>query len=204
MGQFAQKIPILVLTFLFLACGRSTERSLPSASHIPLSDEVVDLKMEKMKVQSFGPRGLEWELRSPHAWGVSAQNKMMAENLHVDLYEKGQKSTAITSDQGIVYSASSSGKPNNDSAVVVQGVILEPGDMFLSGHVVVVSTMGTTLKTDWAHYKQRDEIIVSSAPVKIIRDDSVTEGRGLRATADLREVTIYDQKVLIKSDEQQE
>ena len=37
--------------------------------------------------------------------------------------------------------------------------------MYLSGNVVVVSTDGSKLQTDWLHYKKKEDLVVSSAPI---------------------------------------
>jgi len=115
---------------------------------------------------------------------------MNAENINIVLYEGGQKSTAISADKGFVNSGAETWKSPSIP-------ILEPGDMFLNGDVVVISTDGTKVTTDWINYKKQAHIIVSTAPVQMDRENSVTKGRGLEATADLKSVNIFNQTVVI-------
>ena len=75
------------------------------------------------------------------------------------------------------------------------------GDMFLDGHVVVLSTEPARLSTDWIDYRKSQGVIVSTAPVELIRGKTNTKGRGLEATPDLRSVKIFNQTVVIRGEE---
>jgi LPS export ABC transporter protein LptC len=157
-----------------------------------------ELVMNNARIQSYNESGLAWEMVSPKAQGTTSRHRMWAEPMKVTLYKNGQPSTTIDSDRGIMNSASEKIPANN---IDVDGNVLEPGDMFLSGHVVVISTEGTTLKTDWLLFHQRTNLITSTAPVQVIREDSVTNGIGLESTADMQHVKIFNQTVVIKETE---
>jgi lipopolysaccharide export system protein LptC len=162
------------------------------------SADVPELAMEKTKIQSFGPEGLEWVLVTPTAQGFSVQNKMHAQNLLITFYRNGRKATDLTADEGTI--------KFDDKKVVVSTLTVKgeekggpgPGDLYLTGNVVAVSTDGSKMYTDWLRYEKLTGLITSTAPVRVIRDDSTTEGVGLQATADLSSVKIFNQTVTIK------
>ncbi len=170
--------------------------ALFSSGGLSATTEPPELFMERPRIQSYGPEGLEWELVAPQGEGYTSSNLMRVEDLSVDLFEGGKKSSQITADEALM-NTGSQGKPIALSSSAYGGIELQDGDMLLNGHVVVVSTEGSTLSTDWLHYHRRKELITSTAPVRIVRPDSVTTGVGLEATSDLSRVKIFKQRVVI-------
>lgn len=193
MGHRRQFIPGIVILAALSACRNNP--SNPSASE-SAPERRADQKMERLRLQAYGPNGLEWELVSPVGEGYSADGKTVVKNLKVDLYSNSQKSSTVTADRGVMFSGVSPEGPNRSLNDVP--VLMEPGDMFLDGHVVLVSTEGHTLTTDWAHYKKKFDLVVSTAPVELVRDDSVTRGVGLEATPDLAVVKIFKETLVIR------
>jgi LPS export ABC transporter protein LptC len=193
--------PLILLLFIFSGCGRAQNIRTIGTSEGPNTDSP-ELAMQNMNMQSYGSKGLEWELKAPVAQGFSQKNLMHVKHMETLLYENGQKSTAITADDGFMNSGNSSGLAKEIR--LSNGVLLESGDMFLQGHVVVISTEGSTLTTDWATYHKKSALITSTAPVQLIRSDSVTKGVGLEATADLAHVKIFNQTVTIKDQHENE
>lgn len=171
------------------------------ASHPPSVDEMKDISdeqptlvMEQVRVQTFGPDGLEWELVAPLARTFSRKDMVLVNDLKVNLFEESKPSSTIQADEGIMRSDSGA----SSSELSVQGVSLSTGDMFLNGHVVVVSTDGHTLQTDWLYFNKKADLITSSAPVRVERSDYITEGIGMKAKPDFSSLEIFDQTVLMK------
>jgi lipopolysaccharide export system protein LptC len=189
-----------------LAAGCRHKEQKNSAAPAAGPVEQPEFVMSPFRIQAFGSPGLEWELRSPQARAYTSMNVMRAEQVDLTLYDNGEKSTNIQSDRGVfciqngVLAAPAPGF--TAAAIEEQGTPLQTGDMFLSGNVVVVSTDGTKLLTDWLHYQKAREIIRSTAPVQIVRPDSITNGTGLEATPDLQRIKIFNQTLVIKGDDE--
>ncbi|MCG3203498.1 MAG: Lipopolysaccharide export system protein LptC [Elusimicrobia bacterium] len=170
---------------------KETDSTAMSKGHEPS-----DLRMTGMHVQSYEQAGLDWEVIAPYGEVFSKRNLMRLKSLAVQLFDAGQKSTDISAEQGIMYSNTMLGPPKENTQTF-WGVDLEPGDMFLVGNVVMVSTDGTKMSTDWAHYHKKTDLITSTAPVKVLRADSITYGVGMEATADLSSVHIFNETLVI-------
>lgn len=195
---------ILLGLGLLLLGGCSSPVSTPvhkakaTASH----ESSAELVMKPIRVESYGVDGLEWALEAPIAEGYSQKNIMLVNDMKVSLFDKGQPSSTIQAKEAFI-----SAKMTKKDGIAVErtqfrNVTLDPGDMFLRGDVVVVSTDGTKIMTDWAEFDKSSELITSSAPVKVIREDSITEGVGLRATSNLAQVEIFNQTLIIKGNDE--
>ena len=205
--------PFLVLMgFLTAAVGCKTQSLTAAGESGKGVVQRPELLMDQMKVQSYGPFGLEWEMTAPQAEGVTAKSQVHAENIRISFFQNGKKSTDLTAREGIVRFDNKPQAPSPESnspllssfaggsstpAVLSRGP-LDPGDMFLTGDVVVISTDGSKLTTDWLWFDKSREIIFSTAAVKVVRDDSVTNGIGLEATSNLSNVKIFKQTLIIK------
>ncbi len=187
---------VLALTFFTLAACRPSSTVDKSPKSALPSERQSELKMSAMHIQSYGDNGLEWEMTAPFGEMFTRKNVMRVRNMNVQMYENGQKSTLITADQGLF---STGARP--DGAVVVTqdlfGVQLSSGDMYLNGNVVMVSTDGSKMTTDWAHYHHKTDLITSTAPVRVDRQDSTTRGIGMEATADMTRVHIFNETLTI-------
>lgn len=187
------------IALFLLGCSACEKKDVPTSHAVADPTNLPpDLVMEKMHVQNYGDNGISWDLHSPLARAFTKQNKMLAQNLTVTLFNHDERSTVITADTGTFNSAESKPGVVITSTFNVAGITLNPGDMFLEGHVVAISTEGNKMMTDWAHFKRTVGLIVSSAPVEVDRDDSITKGIGFEATADLSQIKIFHQTVLIK------
>ncbi len=182
-------VGITILTFLGACRSGSSSKDTKTENKI-----FADQTMERLHIQSYDGSHLEWELSAPKAEVFSEKGQTIIRHPEIELFEKGKKSTTLMADEGLMLA----GETRSSLILSTFSVTLEPGDMFLSGHVVMVSTEGNRLMTDWAHYRKGADLIVSRAPVKIVRPDSTTEGIGLEATPDLSKVQIFNQTLVIK------
>jgi lipopolysaccharide export system protein LptC len=163
-----------------------------------------ELSMHGLTVQSWGQRGLEWEMKAPVGEGFTQRNVIQVSSMTVQLFENGQRSTEITAPRAIMATGDRPKPPEPPKTIEpVPGIRLVPGDMYLDGGVVVVSTEGSRVTTPWVQYHVDEQVIRSSAPVEVVRQDSVTRGTGLEATTDLSSLKIFNQTLTIKGDEEQ-
>lgn len=192
MGRFTKTFFILNVFVLISGCrpfsssSRSTKKTDPNG-------ETSKLQMTGMHVQSYGADGLAWELEAPYGEMYTKKNMMRVKNMHVTLYQEEKKSSNISALEGFMSTADGQ-SPTVGSHF---GVRLEPGDMYVNKDVVVVSTDGTHLSTDWAFYHKKTDLITSTAPVKVVRNDSITNGVGLEASSDLVRVRIFNETLVI-------
>ena len=195
-------LPFLALLFLFPLSGcKSSSPGLAPKGGDFSSPQRPDLKMTKLRLQYFTDRGLEWELHSPLAKGYSTRNIMETTDMHIWTFQEKEESTQVSADSAIMITEKAKRPGLPLITQNVDGRPLKQGDMYLKGNVVVTSTDGAKLETDWLWFHQKDQFITSTAPVKITRPDSITTGVGLNATSDLSNVTIFNQTVVIKSTE---
>jgi lipopolysaccharide export system protein LptC len=147
--------------------------------------------MTGMRVQSFDNGGLQWALSAPVGEMYTRKNLMRVSSMTVTLFQNGQKSSEISAGEGLM----GTGKPSSLAAPATG--YLAPGDMYVNENVVVTSTDGSKMTTDWATYSKRTDLITSTAPVQIKRSDSVTKGVGLEASSDLTKVRIFNETLVI-------
>ncbi len=158
--------------------------------------------MEKAHVQSYGENGLDWELNSPLLRSLDEKNQIHASKMTLTLYQHGKKSTDIYANKGILMTENKGHEGSPPPVISKPDYGLETGDMYMEGNVVVVSTDGAVLKTDWIIYKKNVDLIRSTAPVVVIRQDSVTKGIGLEAPSNLSNIKIFNQTVTIPDREE--
>ena len=188
---------VLALAIAGVAGCRSHKKAADAAS-LPAADRPAELSMHGLTVQSWGPRGLEWEMRAPLGEGFTQRNLIQVSSMTVLLFEEGKRSTEISAPRALMATGDRPKPPDVANPVEpIPGVKLVPGDMYLDGGVVVVSTEGSHLSTEWVQYYVDKSVIRSSAPVEIRRPDSITRGTGLEATSDLSNVKIFKQTLVI-------
>ena len=190
--------PILVLIVFWTlgaGCRGGSQKVGPDSGLVVVQRP--ELLMSQMKIQSYGPLGLDWEMTAPHADGATTKNLMHADNIQIVFFQDGKKTTDLTAREGVIRFENKS-EVSASSEAINQAHNLDPGDIYLTGDVVAVSTDGSHLTTDWLWFDKSKNIIFSTAPVKIVRDDSVTKGVGLEATSNLSNVKIFKQTLTIK------
>jgi hypothetical protein len=195
MGRRRQRVPALAAALLLALAACRHGGKAGAAKDVPAAERPPELRMQGLIVQSWGANGLEWEMRSPVGEGYNKRNIIQVSSMDVQLYDKGEKSTKINADRAVM--ATSNPGPGDPPIEPLPGVLLSSGDMLLDGHVVMNSTEGTHLQTDWVRYDSRARIVNSSAPVQVERPDSITKGKGLEATADLSKLKIFNQTLVI-------
>jgi LPS export ABC transporter protein LptC len=77
-------------------------------------------------------------------------------------------------------------------------VNMQTHDMDAWGGVTVVNTDSSTLTSERLHYDSKRQKILTSDPVRLDKPDSVTDGIGMEADPDLKDVKIGQQTVHMK------
>ncbi len=76
---------------------------------------------------------------------------------------------------------------------------METHDMSAWGGVTVVSQDSSTLTTERLRYDAKLQKMLSEDPVHLEKPDSITDGIGMTATPDLRNINIGHEKVVMKN-----
>ncbi|HOW28797.1 MAG TPA: LPS export ABC transporter periplasmic protein LptC, partial [Elusimicrobiota bacterium] len=116
-----------------------------------------------------------WTLSASRADVYEREQRMAVETPHVLFYKAGQLSSTLDAQHG--------------------SVRMDSKDMWIGGQLVMESTTGVRLSSDWMNYFHAEQKIVSTAPVVIVRPGSVTHGQAWEAKPDLSELVVYNQRV---------
>jgi len=199
MGPFSRAFSILSALPLCLSLACRSKPGAGQSEEAAAAAQRPELTMQHLKIQSYSSTGKDWEIVSPQAQGFTAKNKLEASDIQVALFQSGVKSTDIRADRGILNTENPSATPTPASSPsTLAHRPLGPGDMYLDGHVVVVSSDGTKLITDWLRFSKASGLIESTAPVHVVRADSETRGFGIEATSNLSSVKIFNETLTLK------
>jgi LPS export ABC transporter protein LptC len=155
---------------LFAAC-RAPAPPAPAPVREP--DQVIG----DFTIDSFEKGVRQWVLRSPRAEVFEADGLVDISSPSVRFYDG--ETPGSTLDAG-------------------RGRLLTRGrDMWAWDGVVMVSTDGARLTSEWLQYVAERDRIVSTAPVTIVRGRSVIQGVGWEAAPDLADMQILDQRTEI-------
>jgi LPS export ABC transporter protein LptC len=156
------------------ACGKPAPApGAPAESSGPAPDRVI----KNFTIDSFAGGERDWVLRAPKADFFESKNLVLIERPFVQFYEGEEPSSTLESGRGEIHTGSR--------------------DLWAWDEVVMVSTDGARLNSDWLQYVAEKDRIVSTAPVTIVRRGSVIRGVGWEAAPDLSEVFIKRQRVEI-------
>jgi lipopolysaccharide export system protein LptC len=188
MGRVAQTFFGLIL-FAGFACG--PKKKAPAAPSAGGPSDQSNFKMYDLHIQSFVNTRLSWDVRSPLGEMFTNNNAVRLHRMQALTYDdNGHRAATVSSDLALLATGPNP-KPINNIA-------LNDGDAYLADNVVMVSTDGSKVMTDWARYSKKDDLITSTAPVKVIREDSITNGVGMEARADMSDLKIFNQTLLIR------
>lgn len=187
MGRFTQAL--LSLTLFTVTCCQSTQKTSESVRQ-QAADRQSNLKMYDFHIQSFVDTKLAWDVKAPVGELYTNSNVIRMSHMQSTFYENGQRSGGVESGFALM--------ATGPSPQPLNGIALhDDGDVYLSTNVVMVSTDGTKVLTDWARYSHKNDMITSSAPVQVVRRDSVTNGVGMEARPDMSDLKIFNQTLTI-------
>jgi lipopolysaccharide export system protein LptC len=195
MGRIARLLFALIV-LIASSCGhrKKAPSSSASASNDPRQN---NLTMYDLHVQSYVDTKLSWDVTAPLGEVFTASNVMRLTHMKSEFYEDGQRSGQVQSELALMATGPA---PKPIDGVTLAG----ENDVYLSSDVVMVSTDGTKVLTDWARYSRKNDLITSTAPVKVVRQDSITNGVGMEARPDMSDLKIFHQTLLIPGDEKSE
>lgn len=146
----------------------------------PAPDQVIG----DFTIDSFGAGKRDWSLRAPRADVYEKQNLVLLQRPFIQFYDGEELSSTLESGRGEIHTDSR--------------------DLWAWDEVVMVSTDGAHLNSDWLHYVGEKDRIISTAPVTIVRRGSTIRGLGWEASPDLSEVFIKNQRVEIDDEDRKD
>ncbi|MGQ0644600.1 MAG: LPS export ABC transporter periplasmic protein LptC [Elusimicrobiota bacterium] len=168
----------LLLAAAFLAAPACRQPSSKAAADGADSASLPEQTIHGFTLEAFVDGRLDWRLSSPRADLFERENSVAVDKPTVRFFEDGRPGARMQAGRGRVDT--------------------ESKDMWAWDDVVVVSTDGARLESDWMRYISASDRLVSTAPVTVVRAGSTARGVGWEASADLSEVVIHRQRVEIE------
>lgn len=165
---------ILAGALCLSACGPASPRA-PAPAPKGAPDQVI----EDFSIDGFSGPQRDWTLRSPLARVFEKDHRIELRTPSVQFFEQDRPSSTLDAGAGRIDT--------------------ESRDIWAWDGVVMASTDGARLTSDWMLYRRSDDRIVSTAPVTIVRGGSVINGVGWEATPDLSAVSVLRQQVEIST-----
>lgn len=138
------------------------------------SDGEPDQTLSVFTMDSFAGAKRQWTLRAPHGDLFDREHRVALDHPHVRFFQEGQSGSLVTAEKG--------------------SLDTDTKNFWAGGGVVMVSTDGVHLESDWVRYEKSTDRFVSTAPVTVTRGRSIVKGVGWEARADLSDMVIRDQR----------
>ncbi len=162
-----------VFCFCLCACGASQEPS--NGVSYQHRNRGADQTIEGFSVDAYVQGKLDWVLKAPVARVYEQTHRIDVDGPFIQFFDEEAPGSTLKALRGEVNS--------------------ETNDMWAWDNVVMVSTDGAHLTTDSMQYVSAEDKIVSTAPVTIVRENSVIQGVGWEARPDLSEMSVFNQIV---------
>lgn len=153
---------------LLSGCGAAAVGPIADAPATP--DQVI----EDFVMDTFQDVDRSWTLRAPRADIFDADHRLELTAPRLRFYDRNRPSSSVTAARGRLDTASR--------------------DLWAGGGVVLVSTEGARLESEWMRFDSAVDRLVSTAPVVITRGRSRVRGVGWQATRDLSSIEILRQR----------
>jgi LPS export ABC transporter protein LptC len=137
--------------------------------------------MRDFVIDAFSDGKRDWTLSSPEAQLFEQDESILVSTPTVKFYEEEQLSSGFTSGRARLNTRSK--------------------DMRAWDGVVMTSTDGATLTSEWFDYIHEKDLIVSTAPVTVEKGGTLIRGIGWTATPDLSKLSVERQTVEISGEE---
>lgn len=160
----------LGLLVLFAACRRKPP--VPVAEQSP--ETIPDQTLGTFTMDSYLGALRQWSLKSPHADLFDQEHRVDVVSPQVRFFNAGQAGSTVNAAQGRLDTGTK--------------------DFWVGGGVVLASTDGVHLESDWVRYEKSVDRFVSTAPVTVTRGRSIVKGVGWEARSDLSDMVIRDQR----------
>lgn len=134
-----------------------------------------DQVITQFVLDSFDKGQRAWTLRSPRALVYDADDRVELDAPRMRFFDRGRPGAEMEAGKGRLF-------PGRRDLVAWDGVVM-------------VSTEGATLKSDWMEYSGALDLVTSTAPVTVTRGGSVVRGTGWEAKPDLSKIVVRRQTV---------
>ncbi len=140
----------------------------------PSSEGDPDQTLATFTMDSYGGAYRQWSLKSPHADLFDRDHRVELVSPQVRFFNEGRAGSVVNAAQGRLDT--------------------ETKDFWAGGGVVMVSTDGVRLESDWVRYEKQADRFVSTAPVTVTRGRSIVKGVGWEARSDLSDMVVREQR----------
>lgn len=164
------KAALVGAVLMVAACRRHSVR--PSMAQE--SEMEPDQTLSTFTMDSYTGAALQWTLVSPHANLFDRDHRVDLDFPEVQFFSAGRAGANVTAAEGRLDT--------------------ESKDFWAGGGVVMVSTDGIHLESDWVRYEKMSDRFVSTAPVTVTRGRSIVQGVGWEARSDLSDMVIRNQR----------
>lgn len=161
---------VLGLWLLVAACRRHP--SVPAEAQSP--DREPDQTLAAFTMDSYAGPLRQWSLKSPHADLFDREHRVELASPQVRFFNDGRPGSKVNAAHGRLDT--------------------ETKDFWAGGGVVMASTDGVHLESDWVRYEKSSDRFVSTAPVTVTRGRSIVKGVGWEARSDLSDMVIREQR----------
>ena len=148
--------------------------SRPKPAGAPLDQGAPDQLLGTFTMDSFEKTRRIWSLRAPSAEIFEADHRVEVDQPDLHFFEDDKPKSHVRAARGRFDTATS--------------------DIWAGGGVILVSTDGARLESDWMNYDSAMERVTSTAPVRITRGNSKVEGVGWEARPDMSELIVRHQR----------
>jgi LPS export ABC transporter protein LptC len=138
--------------------------------------------LRRFTLDNYVEGGRTWSLTAPRATFMEMDNRLDVEGPFLRFYDRGRAGSTVNASRGSVDTRS--------------------GDLRAWDGVIMTSTEGARLTSEWVNYGAKDHLLVSTAPVTITRGRSVVRGVGWEASVTLGDVRIHNQRMEISPEDQ--
>lgn len=171
MGKNNSQIFKVTFAFLFLLIGCREKSDIKIGKRgVEAAQRIIGVKAQ---IKDAGQ--VKWQLISPEAEIFEGRNSLLVTQPNIKVYSGNELSSTLSSGTG--------------------NINLDTMDMELYNGAVAVSTTSAKISGKQFTYLSNKNLIISTMPVQIIRDGSITTGTGLEATPDLSHITIKNQRL---------
>jgi LPS export ABC transporter protein LptC len=161
---------LLGILLMVAACRRKP--SGPAEAQSP--DMEPDQTLATFTMDSYVGALRQWSLKSPHADLFDREHRVELVSPQVRFFNEGRAGSKVNAAQGRLDT--------------------ETKDFWAGGGVVMASTDGVHLESDWVRYEKSADRFVSTAPVTVTRGRSIVKGVGWEARSDLSDMVIREQR----------
>lgn len=166
-GPWAKPQFFIIAAVCLSACAQ--EEELPTSG---LSDEDPYRVTQNFEARETEGGNLVWLLKAKEARTYERPARTLMDSLQVFFYHQdGSLRSTLWSDIGRAQE--------------------EKGVLIAQGNVILISTTGDTLETDFLRFKEKEDEISGPGPVRLAQEGRVLTGEGFRSKPDLTDYEVF-------------